>query len=533
MTHRFQFLSSGVIARSFGLLRRQMKTSGDNAETLAKGVAAAADRTASQLSTSGAHHFSLAVYADDLTTLDSHVADATKRISDLGGAAPVREMNIWKQGAMQQVYHLQLPASKLFKPRPGKPESPDIAAMVSLDNYPVGARTGYWGASPIRFRTNGGTAYDYIPHDEDVGHCFFVGPNGRGKTAAAGSLMTVLGPAMGETGIRLVVDKDDSNKLTVEANGGIHRRIRRNVASGLAPLLLSDSPRRRAFLHSLYTWRIESDGRGKITGADDARLMRGIARQMTMPPERRSMGGVREMLGFAEGGAGARFERYCKGGSMGWLLDNDEHTVHLGPGLFGFDFTEIIPQEGQADDGACETAGAVITHQISDFMDGRRIAAFFDESKFYLRPLKRLIDDWTITGRKKELMCWLAAQQPEHFTDSDIGMSLVAQCRTKIIFPDANYSAANLAKLELSEPAIRMLKGPLTMGNSRRFLLWRPAGPVVCEFDLSALPQLPILSGRPATVALMERIRAEKPDHKPIELVEEFLDRLTHMPKAA
>ncbi len=533
MTHRFQFLSASVVARAFDLLQRQMKTAGDHAKTLEEGIGDAANRTASQLSIAGAHHFSLAVYADNLTTLDGHVSDAMKRISDFGGAGPTREMNVWWNGAMEQSYHLQMPGSRLFRPRPGKIESPDVAAMVSLDNYPTGARTGYWGASPIRLRSNGGTAYDYIPDDEDVLHCLFVGPSGRGKTAAAGALLTSLGPTMGPDGIRIVVDKDDGNKLCVEANGGTHRRIHRNEPSGLAPLLLSDSPRRRAFLHQLYTWLIERDQRGKIRGDDDARMMRGIARQMKIPPEKRSMGGVREFMGFSSDGAGERFERYCRGGSMGWLLDNDEHLVHLGPGFFGFDLTDLIPKEGQADDGACETAGAVITHQISDFMDGRRIAAFFDEAKFYLRPLKSLIDDWTITGRKKSLMCWLAAQQPEHFTDSDIGMSLVAQARTKIVFPDANYSAANLAKLELSEPAIRLLKGAMTLGNSRRFLLWRPSGPVVCEFDLTGLPQLPILSGRPQTVSLMERIRKETPERSATEHVDEFLDRLRHMPKAA
>ena len=77
-----------------------------------------------------------------------------------------------------------------------------------------------------------------------------------------------------------------------------------------------------------------------------------------MPPDKRSMGGVREFLGYgdAENGAGARFERYCTGGSMGWLLDNRQHLVDIGPGIFGFDFTDIIPREGQGDDGACTVA---------------------------------------------------------------------------------------------------------------------------------------------------------------------------------
>lgn len=264
--------------------------------------------------------------------------------------------------------------------------------------------------------------------------------------------------------------------------------------------------------------------------------MRGVARQLQMPPEKRSMGGVREFLGYgdAENGAGARFEKYCDGGSMGWLLDNREHLVDIGPGLFGFDFTDLIPREGSEDDGACTAAAAVIMHQLAGLMDGRRIAAFFDECRFYMEPLKRMIDDYTLTGRKKELMCWLVAQQPEHFTDTEMGMSLVAQMRTKIIIPDANLNEDGLRKMKLSEPAIRQLKTDMTMGNARRFLLWRSAEPVIVEFDLTGLPQLPILSGRPGTIMLMDRIKAELPQGADRSVVvDEFLRRLENTKRAA
>jgi type IV secretion system protein VirB4 len=172
-------------------------------------------------------------------------------------------------------------------------------------------------------------------------------------------------------------------------------------------------------------------------------------------------------------------------------------------------------------------------HQLAGLMDGRRIAAFFDECRFYMQPLKRMIDDYTLTGRKKELMCWLVAQQPSHFTDSEIGMSLVAQCRTKVIFPDANYDDDELRKLKLSEPAIRQVKTDMTLGNGRRFLLWRSAEPVICEFDLTGMPQLSVLSGRPGTIRLMERIRAEHPRAPQSEVLDEFYRRLANTQRAA
>lgn len=499
MTHSFRFRSSGGAISAMRLVAQQMRNSGDAAEDLLEGLSEAANQTASQKTATGHHHFSLAVYADNPLDLDSNVGTASEILSQIGGAAPTREMNLWYSGAMEATYYAQLPGANIFKARPGDISTLDLAAMASLDNFPQGAAEGYWGPSPIRFKTSGLTAYDFITHVEDVGHTLVIGPTGRGKTVILGMMTAALDPMIGDDGIRFIIDKDNSNKPLVEACGGTHRRIRRNVASGLAPLVaLADTPRNRDFLHRLYSKCIRLDGRRTLTADEDARLARGIARQLAMPPEKRSMGGVREFLGFEdrEHGAGARFERFCAGGSMGWLLDNQEHIIDIGPGVFAFDFTDILPDEKHEDDGACSIAASVILHQLADFMDGRRIAAFMDESKFYFEPLKKLIDDFTRTGRKKELMCWLITQQPEDVTQNEIGMSLVSQCHTQIILPHTSYKSAYLKELGLSDPAVHQLKTDMNIGNARRFLLWRNAEPVICEFDLTGLPQMPLLSWR-------------------------------------
>jgi type IV secretion system protein VirB4 len=527
LTNTFRFRSSGAAVSAMALVRQQMENSADAADDLKRGLRDAMNATASMKTASGTHLFSLAVYAESVVDLDTNVADASQKLSQFGGAAPVREMNVWYNGALESAYYLQLPGSRVFKPRPGTISTRDLACMASLDNFPTGEATGYWGASPIRLKTNGLTTYDLVTHDEDVGHALVIGRIGSGKTVWIDLVCSALEPVMGADGIRLVIDKDNANQLMVEACGGTYRTLLRNQASGLAPLVaFEDSPRSRAFFHSLYTWLIVRDGRGSLAQDEDSRLMRGIARQLQMPPEKRSMGGVREFLGYADrtNGAGARFEKYCAGGSMGWLLDNREHVITVGPGLYGFDFTDLIPREGSEDDGACTAAAAVIMHQLAGLMDGRRIAAFFDECRFYMEPLKRMIDDYTLTGRKKELMCWLVAQQPEHFTDTEMGMSLVQQMRTKFIFPDANLDEGNLLKLKISPAAIKQLKEDMTLGNGRRFLLWRPNAPAICEFDLSGLPQLPILSGRPGTIRIMERAKKDI-GGPPEAVIEEFLLR--------
>lgn len=527
-THAFTYRNPGPAAAAMAMLTQQMRNAGDQADDLAKGIRATANATSSLKTALGRHHFGLAVYGKS-EDLENNVADAIKRLSTHGGAAPMREMNRWYNGAMSTAYFLQFPGCTAFAPRPGNITTEDLACMASLENFPSGDAEGHWGASPIRFKHNGLGEFDFIPHDEDVGHFGVYGRSGSGKTALLDLLNASFGPLMGRHGIRLTIDKDQSSRLAIEREGGVYQTLARNRPSGLAPLVaLPNEPRTTAMLHNLYRWIIHRDGRGEITPDEDARLQRGIACQMAMPPALRSMGGVREFLGYSDRlGAGARFERWCAGGSMGWLIDNRDHVVSLGPGQFGIDFTELIPQEGQDDDGACTIAAAIVLHQLKGLMDGRRMAVFCDESRFYIEPLQQLFEDISLTGRKKDVILGLVAQQPEHHSDSKIGMSLISQMRSRFYFPDPSLDAETLiVKHKLSKAAARLLKGDMTLDGGRRFLLWRPPDKsAVIEFNLAKLPELPILSGREWTIALMNEVVRTVPAEL---VVSEFCYRVKH-----
>ena len=47
-------------------------------------------------------------------------------------------------------------------------------------------------------------------------------------------------------------------------------------------------------------------------------------------------------------------------------------------------------------------------------MDGRRFVAIVDESRYYMDCIAGVIEDFALTGRKKELVLVLAAQKPGH-----------------------------------------------------------------------------------------------------------------------
>ncbi len=530
LSNIMRFKNSGDMISKMRLIRQQMANAGDAAGDINKGLANAENDIASLRAVGVVHQFYTAVYAKDVKSLDSNVAHALTCISRIGGAAPTRELNVWYAGGMESAYYLQMPGCDIFKPRPGSISTRDFACMASLDNYPIGQRESYWGPSIIRLKTNGLTTYDLATHVEDVGHCMMIGGTGKGKTVLLGTTAAFLEPVMGKDGIRIIIDKDEGNRLLVEEAGGKYARLRRNRPSGLAPLkAFSDSPETRSFFMRLYSGLItRGRERSMLTQDEEARLARGIACQLRMPPAKRSMSGVREFLGYTdrEDGAGAIFEKYCRGNTRGWLLDNDEHIIDIGAGLYGFDFTDLIPKEdeGETDDGSCGIAANVITYQLSNLMDGRKIICFFDECRFYIEPLKRMIDDMALTGRKKELACWLIAQQPEHFTESTNGMSLVQQMRTKIVFPDASHNIENLKKVGLSLPAVAQLKGDMTVGGNRQVLIWREHAEAICNFNLTGLPQLPLFSVRSGTIQMMNEARKATQD--PEQARQDFYRRL-------
>ena len=507
------------------LKHAQMASAGDRAVTLLKGLAQAMDDIASNETASGVHHLSLAVYAPDIRALDRNVADAINRLVHFGNASPTVETD---PGGQKSAYWAQLPGVLAHRTRPGKVSSRDFSCMSSFETFPTGAQAGQWGLPVIRFRTRGGTAFDYVTHDGDVGHTMLVGKTGGGKTVFMGFLAVALEQAVGAGGIRICFDKDEGNRISIEMAGGHYLSFHRGKPSGLAPLrAFPNTPENAEFLQRLFVGRIESDGHGPITADDGRRIARGIARQLRLPTEARSMAGVREFMGFETNGAGERFERWCRGGSMGWLLDNDAHRIDLGSSptrFYGFGLTELLPTEDRDDDGACNVAASVIMHQLRGLMDGRRIAIFADESRFYLDALEGMLEDFALTGRKKELALFIAAQEPAHFLATGVGRSLISQCFTKIIFPNQSAKHEDYVDgLKLTPAAFRQVRGDMTMGAARRFLLWRENSAVVCDFDLSGMrDEIAILSGRAGSNTLLDRVHADLPGADTTTLLDEF-----------
>jgi type IV secretion system protein VirB4 len=150
-----------------------------------------------------------------------------------------------------------------------------------------------------------------------------------------------------------------------------------------------------------------------------------------------------------------------------------------------------------------------------------------DEFRAYLLDPKfaAVIDKFLLTIRKNNGMLILATQQPEHVLESKLGSSLVAQCMTKILYPSPTADRhAYITGLSCTEGEYRAVREGM-VGDPKRFLMKRENGSVICEFDLSSMPEyIAVLSGRANRANFAERLREEYGDN-PSQWLDHFMAR--------
>jgi type IV secretion system protein VirB4 len=525
LSQSFRFVTRAQAQGKLSLKAAQMVGAQDKATSQIAGLDEAGDALASNEFVMGAHHLSLAVYGSSLAEVEERAGRARGRLAD-SGAVVVEE-----RLGLEAAFWSQLPGNTEWRTRPGTINSKNFAGLSSFDNFPKGQAGGHWGAPIARFRTDGGTAYDYVPHVQDVAMTIIFGPIGSGKTALLMFLLAMFEQSMteankisGSHGAVVFFDKDRGGELLVRASGGTYLELRRGEASGMAPLRgLQNTKADADFLRGWIVALIQSDGKGGLSPEEEKRLERAISRQLSMPIELRSIAALREYLGHSDAmGCGPRLEKWCRGNALGWAFDNDEDQVKIDDSITGFDMTQLLEH-----DEVCAPAGAYLLYRVTQILDGRRVVLSIDEFRFYLKnPLFALVvDNLLLTVRKSNGAVFIALQQPEHILENAIGPSIVAQCQTKLFFasPTADHDVYTKG-LKCTEGEYRAVREDMLIGK-RRFLLKREQGSVICEFDLGQMSEyVAVLSGRANTVRFAEKLRHQFGD-VPEKWLPAFLER--------
>src|SRR6185437_2235479 len=454
LSQSFHFISRAAAGTSLWLRETRMANAMERSEKEQESLREAAQRVLAGTEVRGNHHFSLAVYGDTYPEMLARSGEAAKVIGDMG-AVPAME----DRGAFA-AYMSQLDGNPdWLKTRPGELSSRNLTAFVTFDGVPTGSRKGWWGEALIRFVTAHGTVYDFCLHVGEVGHTMVLGRTGRGKTALLTFLATALEKALLAGGTAVYFDKDRGAEPMVRACGGRYLQFRRGGSSGCAPLIvLDDTPENRAFLEFWLASLIMLDGRGPITPDEIRRLSRGVARQMKMRADQRSFEGIREFLGYEDmHGAGARFERWCRGNALGWAFDNTVDEIRTDSPLLGFDLTALFGEPV-----VCAATAAYLIHRLNGLIDGRRFAVIWDELRFSLQVpvFAKIIDDFALVLRKKNGVLIIATQEPEHILytaegePSSVGASLVSQCVNKFVLPAKTANQKAYREIGLTGPEI-------------------------------------------------------------------------------
>ena len=516
LSQSFTFIGKAAAAERFRRKQNQMYSTEDAGASQADELSDASDDLASNRFVLGDHHFSLALYGETLRALNDHMSVARASLADSGMVAA-------REGpALEAAYWSQLPGNFAWRTRPAAITSRNFAAFSAFHTYPAGRATGnHWGDAIALLKTSASSPYYFNFHVGDLGHTLIIGPSGGGKTVTQNFLMAQLE----KTGARQIfIDKDRGAEIFVRASGGTYLTLANGMPTGFAPLKgLEDSSANRAFLQGFIRKLVTPVG-GTLSVIEERLIDEGLAALNRLPGEQRTLNALRELLGQRDAsGIGARLEKWTRGGTLGWVFDNDRDDLSLDARFIGFDMTDFL------DNAEIRTPVMMyMFHRIDlllaaneDPAVASRTRTVIDIDEFWKalgdEAFRSFAQDGLKTFRKRNAILVFGTQSPADALKSDIAHSIVEQVATQILLPNPRGKAEDYVDgLGLTRAEFKLIREDL-LPESRQFLVKQGHDSIVVELDLSGMDdELAILSGRSETVAILENIRAEvgdDPDH--------------------
>jgi len=513
--------SIGWSARSDGIAlfqqqARRMVSANDPAFEQVEDLRIAAGELQGGAFVTGEHHLSLLIYSDSIRSLQDSMARGRQILAD-AGLVVARE-----DRALESAYWAQMPGNFRERVRVGVITSKNFAAFAGFHSYPLGQPMGnQWGDAVTMLQTAAGGPFYFSFHAprSDLGNTFLCGPSGSGKTVAQMVFLAQSGRLTGPGKDRdhsgppprlVIFDKDRGTEIAVRALGGAYLTLRNATPTGCAPLkVMEDTPEDRAFLAGLVRRMVYRPGQ-PLSAKEEAAIVEAVQHIMLLPPANRSFAGLRQFLGFG-GELGQRFERWIRGGELGWALDGEADQMPMDARVLGFDMTELL------DNADVRTAVMMyLFRRVEDLLDGQRIIIDIDEFwKVLGDPVfTAMVQDHLKTIRKKNGVLVFGTQSPRDALNSEIAHSIVEQCPTQIFFPNPRGDRDDYCDgFKLSDREYRLIREELTP-ESRQFLIRQGHNSVVVGLNLRGMTGLlDVLSGRTQLIEEVDQLRRIHGDH--------------------
>ena len=516
----FTFLSKASARAVMERKQNQMLSARDRAASQVAGLGDALDDLMSNRFAMGDHQASVLVYGDDPRSLADHLSKARAMLADSGLVTAREDL------ALEAAFWAQFPGNFSKRVRPAAITSRNFAALAPFHTHPAGRADGnHWGPAVALLRTSAGSPFHFNFHVGDLGHTFICGPSGSGKTVVQNFMLAELEKFGAQ---QVFIDKDRGAEIFVRACGGTYLTLKNGEPTGFAPLkALEFSAPNRTFLGQLIRQLVGRADRA-LSAQEERAIDDALVSLGPLPSQQRSLSALRSLLGQRDAsGVGARLEKWCKGGALGWVLDNDEDAVGLDPRFLGFDMTHVL------DNAEVRTPLMMyLFHRLQALVDGRRLVIDIDEFWKALgdEAFRGLAQDGLKTYRKQNAFMVFGTQSPADVLRSPIAHTILEQCATKIFLPNAHAAERDYVEgFGLTRREFSLVREELAP-ESRQFLIKQGLNSVVAELRLDGLDdQIAVLSGRSDTVDLLDRVRAEHGDD-PARWLEPFHHQRRQIP---
>jgi type IV secretion system protein VirB4 len=500
MTQSFGFVERQAALGQMNLALRRMRSTEDEAVSLRSELGTAKDEVAAGRAGFGEHHMTIAVHGSNQEFVNESTAEILASLADLGLVA-VRE-----DIALEPSFWAQFPGNFKYIARKGLVSTRNFAGLASVHNFPVGKPAGnHWGDAVTLFETTAAGPYYFNFHNGDLGNFTIIGPSGSGKTVI---LNFLLAQARKFDPRIVFFDKDRGAELFIRAIGGQYDVLRPGMPSGLNPLKLEDNSVNRQFL---IDWLSVLAGGASVEELEQIRdaVEVNFAQQ---PSHRQLCHLVRLFRGGHRPHANDLWSRlvpWWGDGERAWLFDNADDLTDLNAKSVGFDMTQLL------DDPQLRTPAMMyLFHRVEERLDGSAAIIVVDEGWKALDDeiFVRRIKDWEKTIRKRNGIVGFATQSAQDAIESKIASAIIEQAATQIFMANPKARAVDyIDGFGLSAHEYELVR---TLPDSAHcFVIKHGNESVVARLNLSGEADiLTILSGREASVRLLDSIRAKTGD---------------------
>lgn len=529
LTQSYSFFSKNGAKKYLERQQKQLQNTEDGSVTQIAEMGIAIDELIQGEFTMGEYHYSLLVFADSIEEVRRNIASAKTIIQDLGFLAALIAT------ATDAAYYAQLPGNWFYRPRVAVLTSKNFAALSSFHNFSTGKREGNpWGQAVTIFKTPSGQPIYFNYHaskeDEDnydqkmLGNTRVIGQSGAGKTVLLGMLLCQSQKFKHKSPVGysdVFFDKDRGAEILIRTIGGKYLALENGKPTGFNPFQMEPTEDNILFLEKLVL-KLVSGEHQRVTTADELRISHAVRTVMCMPKALRRLTTVTQNMTEGtdkedrENSVVKRLSRWCRGGPLGWVLDNPTDLLDFQThSNYGFDGTAFLDNELVR-----TPISMYLLHRMENIIDGRRFIYYMDE--FWKWLLDDAFSDFAFnkqkTIRKQNGLGIFATQSPSDVLKSDIARAIIEQCATEIYLPNPRADFKEYVEgFKVSEAEFNIIKN--LAEDSRMFLIKQGHHSAIAKLDLSGFEdELAVLSGSADNIELLDTILTEVDDDPKIWL---------------